>query len=216
MKKTKEKTIYLVRHGQSEGNVSPVFQGTDSPLTNSGRQQAQQIAKRISKLSFESLIVSPLPRTKETAEIVTKKINKKPEYSKLFIERTKPTRLAGKPHADKEANELYQKWTESLYTPGMRVEDGENFDDLIARADKALDFLKERKEDNIVVVTHGFFIRAIIIKAMLEDTLTAEAFKNFQTKTKTENTGISVLKYSTEYEGTSWRLWTYNDHAHLG
>ena len=35
--------LYLVRHGQSEGNVAKTFHGhTDYPLTELGREQARQ------------------------------------------------------------------------------------------------------------------------------------------------------------------------------
>ena len=50
------KTVYFVRHGQSEDNVAPVFQSPDSPLNEKGKKQADSIAQRISKLSFDALI----------------------------------------------------------------------------------------------------------------------------------------------------------------
>ena len=34
---TIEKTIYFIRHGQSEDNAAPVFQAPDSPLSELGR-----------------------------------------------------------------------------------------------------------------------------------------------------------------------------------
>ena len=38
--------LYLVRHGQSVGNVRRTFHGqTDYPLTQEGRRQAQQAAE---------------------------------------------------------------------------------------------------------------------------------------------------------------------------
>ena len=39
--------LYLVRHGQSEGNVAKTFHGhTDYPLTELGREQARGEAER--------------------------------------------------------------------------------------------------------------------------------------------------------------------------
>ena len=216
MKETIEKIVYFVRHCESVANITPVYQPLGSPLSDKGRQQAKLIAERIAKLSFEALVVSPLFRAKETAEAITKLTGKKPEYSDLFVERTKPTRIIGKSHSDNEAVQLWKKWQNSLFIPGLRVEDGENFDDLIIRADKALDFLKNKVENSIVVVTHGFFLRTIIARVILGDSLTPEAFKNFHMRVGTENTGLSVLKYSKTWETTSWLLWIFNDHAHLG
>lgn len=216
MSKKPQKTVYFVRHGQSEGNIAPVFQTLDSPLSEKGKEQAKLIAERVSKLSFETLIASPLPRTKDTAEAVAASTGKDIEYSELFVERVKPSNLGGKSYDDPEADKLWMEWEESLYTPGLRAEDGENFDDLILRADKALAFLKERPEESLVVVTHGFFLRTIVARVLLGDTLTPESFRKLQSSMEMENTGLTVLHYGERYEGTSWMVWTYNDHAHLG
>jgi len=211
-----EKTIYFVRHGQSKDNIAPVFQAQDSPLSEAGRGQAKRIAERVKKLSFETLISSPLPRSKETVEAIAKATGKTVEYSNLFVERIKPTSISGKSYDDKEANRLWKEWEKSLYTSGMRAEDGENFDDLIERADRALDFLKNRPEEELVVVTHGFFLRTIIIRVLLGKSLTEENFKNFKSRAIMENTGLSAIKYTKGWEEMEWRLWIYNDHAHLG
>ncbi|HYD93321.1 MAG TPA: histidine phosphatase family protein [Candidatus Paceibacterota bacterium] len=216
MSKAAEKIMYFVRHGQSEGNVSPVFQSTDSPLNESGLAQAEKVADRISKLSFDTLIASPLTRAKETATAIANKTGKEPEYSDLFVERVKPTQIIGKSYEDESANALWETWEKSLHTPGLRAEDGENFDDLVARADKALAFLAARDEASLVVVTHGYFLRTIVARVLLGSTLTGGAFQNFQARIAMENTGITVLKYTDGWDGMAWRLWIYNDHAHLG
>jgi broad specificity phosphatase PhoE len=211
-----EKIVYFVRHGQSEGNASAVFQSLDSPLSKIGKEQAGKIAERVSRLSFETLIASPLTRARETAEIIAKITGKQPEYSELFVERIKPTNLSGKPHSDKTARKLWVEWEKSLYTPKLHIEDGENFNSLILRADKAINFLATRLEKKLVVVTHGYFIRTIIARIILGNALTPEAFKNLQSKMLSENTGLTVITYEKTPDGIAWRLWTYNDHSHLG
>lgn len=212
-----EKIIYFVRHGQSEDNVKPVFQSPDSPLSENGKQQAKSIARRISKLNFQALIASPLKRAKQTAEAIAEVTNREVEYSELFIERVKPIYINSKPYTDEKADFLWKEWEKSLHTPGMRVEDGENFDDITARADKALDFLRNRTEQSLVVVTHGYFLRTIVARVLLGDLLSDKTFLHIHKTTTTENTGLTVLKYRKEPEGKSrWLLWIYNDHAHLG
>ena len=217
MNKSKiEKTVYFVRHGQSEDNVTPVFQSPHSPLNEKGRGQAKSIAQRVSKLSFDALIASPFERAKQTAEAIAKATGKQPEYSELFVERIKPSYINGKSYTDDEANTLWREWENNLYTSGMRTDDGENFDDLIARADKALTFLQNRSEQSLVVVTHGYFLRTIIARVLLGDLLSPEAFKNIQRAAAMENTGLTVLQYRESFEKKpAWRLWIYNDHAHL-
>jgi broad specificity phosphatase PhoE len=120
-----EKVVYFVRHGESRDNTRPVFQSLDTPLSAAGKRQAELIADRAAKLEFQTLIASPLARAQETAEAITRRTGKAPEYSDLFVERGKPARLIGKSFTNPRALVLWRKWERSLYTPGLRVEDGE-------------------------------------------------------------------------------------------
>jgi len=66
--------IYLIRHGQSEGNAQELFQGQlDFALTPLGMQQARAFAgwlKRL-ELPWRALISSPLKRALQTAQILS-------------------------------------------------------------------------------------------------------------------------------------------------
>src|SRR5215510_7127137 len=213
---TIDKVVYFVRHGPSEDNVAPVFQSPHSPLSEVGRTQAQRIAARVAKLAFDALLTSPYQRAKETAEAIGKVTGKAPELCALFTERVKPTSVNGKPYTDEAARRAWRAWEQSLYTPGMRVEDGENYDDLVTRADTALALLKDRAEPSLVVVTHGYFLRMIVARVMLGDALSGAIFRHFYRLASIENTGLTVLRYQSGFaEGPCWRLWIYNDHAHL-
>lgn len=211
------KTVYLVRHGQSEDNAAPVFQAPDSPLSEKGKAQAERIAERASRISFETLVASPFRRARETAEAIAKATDKEPEYSELFTERLKPARINGKTFEDEEAGALWKQWQRGFYEHGIKVEDGENFADLVARADRALAYLAARPEGSLMVVTHGYFLRTMIARILLGDGLTPELFRTFQQRSEMENTGITVLRYEGgEGTGEGWELWVHNDHAHLG
>ena len=196
--------------------MSPVFQAPHSPLDETGKHQAQRVATRVARLSFDTLLSSPFSRAKETAEAIAKATGKEPEYSDLFVERLKPTSIDGKLFSDPEAAALWRAWNESLYVSGARVLDGENFDDLLVRADRALAFLTARPEQSLVVVTHGYFLRTLVARVLLGDALSGDTFQRVQRMASTENTGLTVLRYQGAFEEEPWwRLWTYNDHAHL-
>jgi probable phosphoglycerate mutase len=216
MNKSKEKVVYFVRHGQSVDNASPVFQSVDSPLSEKGKQQAQSIADRLSKIDFETLVASPIERSKETAQYISEKTNKEIEFSDLFVERIKPDEIDGKPWTDEQANKIWRSWEVTLYTPGKRVSNGENYDDTIQRVDNALEFLLNRPESKLAVVTHGYFLRAMVIRILLGNNLNGEIMKRFQDRVSIENTAITVLKYKAAFEEDyAWRLWTLNDHSHF-
>ncbi len=216
------KIVYFVRHGQSEANVSPVFQDPHAPLTEAGVAQARLVAERAKNVAFDLLVSSPYARARSTAEAIQKATGKIPEFSDLFIERVKPSKVAGRPYTDPEALQLCREWEETLYTSGTRVEDGENFDDLVARADHALTFLERQNASSILVVSHGYFMRALFARVLLGTHLTGDALRSFMQHSKTENAGLSALTYDADSGNNitltenSWRLFVFNDHAHLG
>jgi broad specificity phosphatase PhoE len=210
------KNIWFVRHGQSYANVDPVFQGTDSPLTEQGIEQAGKTAARIAKIPFEALISSPYERAKETAEIISEVTGKHIEFSDLFVERMKPSSLNGKPYSDQQALEIFHDWEKSLFASGYRVDDGENYDDITARADRALKFLENRSEENIVVVAHGFFLRIMLARALFSTNLTGAILKDFMIKTRSVNASLTCLQLHEFPDGERlWQLWTDNDFTHL-
>lgn len=61
-------SIWLVRHGQTELNKGRRYQSTtDSPLTLYGRQQAAALTRRLRRLPWTLVVVSPYERTRATA-----------------------------------------------------------------------------------------------------------------------------------------------------
>ncbi len=211
-----EKVVYFVRHGQSEDNISPVFQSTETNLSERGKEQADYIAKRISKLSFDKLVSSPLNRARQTAEKISKLTGKEIEFSDIFVERIKPTSINGKPHTDQESVKKWRLWEESITNRGQKVEDGENYSELLDRAKNALDYLHGLQEREIVAVTHGYFLRTIVALVLMGESISPETFSQFQKVAHTENTGLTALTYEGGFEQEPcWRLWVYNDHAHL-
>ena len=140
------------------------------------------------------MLASPYRRAHETADVISKVTGKTPELCALFTERVKPTSVNGKPFTDAKADQVWRAWTQSLSTPGMRVEDGENYDDLITRADAALALLQARAEPSLVVVMHGYFLRTIVARVILGAALSGEAFQHFHKVATIENTGLTVLR----------------------
>ncbi len=74
--------ILLARHGETDDNRPPLrFQGQrDTPLNNTGREQARELAEQVAELSppIASLWSSDLSRACETAEIVGARIGLEP------------------------------------------------------------------------------------------------------------------------------------------
>ena len=69
--KTTYCTIYLARHGQSQGNLGKFIQGhQDADLTPLGIEQAQVLARHFHKIRFAAVFSSDLLRARRTAQAV--------------------------------------------------------------------------------------------------------------------------------------------------
>jgi len=63
--------LYLVRHGESAGNVNPVLpRREDPPLTDRGRAQARAAARALAPRGIARVFSSPLRRARETAQAI--------------------------------------------------------------------------------------------------------------------------------------------------
>jgi uncharacterized phosphatase len=144
------KRLYFIRHGLSEMNKSGHFAGTiDTPLTDEGRAQAKTAGIGAKRLKIDLIVSSPLMRARETAEILADQIGYPKEkivLSPLLIERHWGD-LEGKPHI--KVHDLDE------------VPNAETSVQLLARAAKALDYLENLEAQNILIVSHGTFGRAL-------------------------------------------------------
>ncbi|MBQ9677063.1 MAG: histidine phosphatase family protein [Prevotella sp.] len=66
-------TIFLVRHGETVDNARQIMQGqTQGTLNEQGREQARQVAERLSGEAVDAVITSDLRRAIQTAEVIAK------------------------------------------------------------------------------------------------------------------------------------------------
>lgn len=144
------KTIYFVRHGQSELNVAGRVAGhTDTPLTAEGRNQAKKAGQQAKDLGIEHIITSPLSRAMDTAKIIAKEIDypeDKIEVNPMFIERN---------FGDMEAKPYKTARNYDV------VKNAEHSTDLIDRAQRSINYLKTLPYKKILVVSHGSTGRAL-------------------------------------------------------
>jgi broad specificity phosphatase PhoE len=72
-------SLWLARHGETAYNAERRFQGQGAvPLSDRGREQARTLAELAEPHGFASLWCSPLPRARETAEIVGQRLGLEP------------------------------------------------------------------------------------------------------------------------------------------
>lgn len=206
-----EKHIYFIRHGQSEYNLSPVALGHDTPLTLLGESQAKFCATRCAEIDFDVIFSSSYQRAIKTAEIISKKNGIPLEINDLLLEYRYPDTIIGLPKKGGPDHLKMLGGTETRY-PG-----GELYADLKARAEKALALFELRDELSMVVVTHSFFLFAVLNSIIFGKEATFKEFERLNHSMKLSNTGVTHCTYGAERpEGKKWKVITWNDDAHLG
>ena len=198
------------------GNETFTYQMLDTPLSERGRLQADFLAERFSKISFDVLIASTMERAQETARSIAKKTGHDVISEPLFHERLQPSVVRGKAHNDPEVKETLRVARSYWAEEGARHSDEENFYDLKDRATKALDYLISRDEETMVVVTHGTILKTMLAVMMRGKDLQPDFLDEISQFFFPENTGITWVEYDNKQHPGRWQLITWNDHAHLG
>ncbi len=209
--------LYLVRHGESEANAAMVVQGFDSPLTERGREQAQFLASRFRNIPLDSILASSMPRARETGQFVHDLTGAPIEYSDLFIETRQPSSILGKSDDDPEVISTRRMMREKFGDATYRHSDEETFGDMKARGLAALTHIESLSHENILVVSHGAFIRILVGLMLFGTDIQPHELMSLRRFLFATNTGITWCTRDFFGEDTPrWVLRTWMDHAHLG
>jgi probable phosphoglycerate mutase len=206
------KKIYLVRHGQTNDNVTHTVQNAESVLSEKGERQAVVLAERLRHLSFQHLFVSDYVRTRQTVAPLLPYISVEPVYTPLARETKMPSQFIGVSNQSEEFQAFYRLASEHQNNPDWRYADEETFYDVVARVQKLFE-LATSQEGDVVIVTHGRFLTYMVMYVLTKGNLTFDIWSLCRHSFETSNTGITVLEYSEQW--SDWRLLTYNDHAHF-
>lgn len=203
--------VYFVRHGETVSNRDNILQGLDDVLSPRGEIQAAQVAVRTKGISFSHILSSDAVRAARTAEEISKESNVPVEFSPLFREVARPSSMIGKPRD----SEIYEKFLvddrENYGNPDWRCEDAENYEDVRQRAVSAIELLESKKDTDILVVTHGNFLRFMTSYLLVKKEITPEIWKYLGHTLLMTNTGITTFKH----EDGLWQMITWNDHSHF-
>lgn len=207
------KKVYFVRHGETTHNLKGLVQDGTPLLTELGGQQAEVVADRLRHLNFSHLIVSDYERTKQTAAPVARLTGMTPVYTPLFREIRRPSVFFHTERAAAAYQDFMKMSLEKFNSdPAWRHFDEENFEDTIVRATKALEYVQSL-EDDVVVVSHGHFIRFIVALVGTDMQLDGPMWSKMIHSFHAVNTGITTLQY--DESADKWQILTFNDIAHF-
>ena len=163
------KTIYFIRHAQSEANRKDILASRQAfPLTEQGRQDPAAIAAEFPKIaSLDRIVCSPLIRAQQTAAPIAAAFGLDVETDERIIEQELGV-FAGLTYAELDERPDYmhdrtQRWT---WVPEGG---GESYEMIARRLEPFFQSLEKLDGESILVVTHAVTMR--LIRAILEQTL---------------------------------------------
>lgn len=153
--------LLLVRHAVTEATGDRLGGWTPGVhLSEEGRVQARQTARRLSDLPLRAVYTSPLERTRQTADIVAAPHDLEPVVEEGVGEVDYGT-WTDEPLDDLRERDL---WLLIQHAPSrVSFPDGEAIRGAQARAVDALEALADRHPDEaVVVVSHADVIKAVV------------------------------------------------------
>jgi len=200
------KTIYIIRHGQTEYNKLKLVQGSgiNSNLNEVGWKQAEAFFSKYQHISFDRIYTSKLKRTHQTVrKFIEQSI---PWDQHLGLNEISWGEKEGRvisAEDDARYSRMLNAWRNGDYT--QKEENGESPQEVQDRQVQAWEKIMDRAhEKNILVCSHGRAIR-ILLCYLLECPLSEmDRFAH-------SNTCLYVLKFN----GEKYTLELENDVAHL-
>lgn len=199
--------LYFVRHGESESNGLNKIQGhSDSGLTERGRRQAEKVARRLARHSFDKIYSSDLGRALTTCRAIAQAVGKKPQIDP----RLREIRLGvWEGLSTDEVNARYRKgYDRWLQSPTrMKIPGAERVNEFHARVrTRVEEIMVSHQTGSVLVVTHGGVIASLVshwLKSSFDHTLL---------NLRIDNTSITVV----EKNPHRVKIHLLNDTGHLG
>lgn len=198
--------IYLIRHGEAEGNLYRRAQGHyQSRITAKGHRQIAALAERFRDIHIDALYSSDLLRTQTTAGAITKyhelEMHLEPRLREVCLgkweDRPWGNLSADYPEAMTAFNDDPESWS---------AEGAESFVHLKERMLGIITELAGRHDgQTICCVSHGMAIRTLLSHILKVPS------REIRRLPHGDNTAVSLL----EVEGGEMRVVFYNDASHL-
>lgn len=200
--------ITLLRHGESEGNISGILQGqSDYPLTPLGIEQAQCFASawKSEGTRLDLIISSPLKRASQTSEIIASALKAPIEFDPAWKERNFGHLQGIKLEEINQRNPPVDFF--HPYDPIGGY--GESQVDLFTRASLALQNVLRQPAGSYLIVSHGGILNKALFVIM---GITPQGHYNSPTF-HFGNTGYAQLIYNSSTR--RWAVLSFNSPSKL-
>lgn len=160
-------TVFLVRHGKSQGNLQRRFQGHyENKLGEIGIEQVQYLRDSLKKQRFDAVYVSPIGRAMQTAELLLRGRDLKIIPDEGLTER-KFGELEGM--ALSEAEIMHPGISDFYFgvKDDVPIKGVESFEKLGSRAISTLQRIISANEGKVIlIISHFYWIKGLICEIM--------------------------------------------------
>lgn len=159
--------LFLVRHGETKGNVAGSLQGggSDAPLTAKGEEQVRYVGRELRGVPFDLIYSSPKKRAQHTTEAIMAQNN-------YLSPAMKVTQQLTEMNFGQFEGELIKKFLEDksyeYFLSDEQAESigGESFEQVQQRSLSVVEEAFKTGADNVLMVSHGITIMCLV-KALL-------------------------------------------------
>lgn len=197
-------TVLLIRHGQTDWNVTKRSQGhLDIPLNEAGRRQSRLLAQRLASWPISAVYSSDLSRASETADMIARQLRLKPILDSDFRERNGGI-FQG--YTMEELQRRHPQALQAFLDSGHPPAGAESNLTLARRAAPALErIVAAHPGETITLITHGGTLRVLIAYIMGLPVGRKPPFK------VSGNTGLTIAEMGREHN----YITLLNDCCHL-
>ncbi len=198
-------TLLLIRHGQTNSNVSGLYAGwSEENLNELGYIQAHRLSYRLARLSLAAIYTSPINRAYTTAAILAEPHQLAVEVLDDLIE----IQLGDWEglYGDEIKRRWPRLWQQSRTDPtNIVLPNGESFEQVTMRAIRALNtVLRASQGKQVAIVTHEVIVKVLVAYAL---GVTNSIYRRIEI----DNASLSILQIM----NNSYQLVSMNDTSHL-
>lgn len=193
--------VFLVRHGETDNNVTHVLQGySPVPLNAQGRRQATRVAERLRAIRLSVLYSSDILRAQETATIIGRNLQLPVKFCTGLREWNVGV-WAGRPAADYTAHLETVNAHPVTYIPPDGESQLQTQERMIAQMQT---FVEQHGGETILCISHGKAIDLFARHILGLDVMATPAYG-------IANTSVNIFTFQ---DGV-WELVTLNEIRHL-
>jgi broad specificity phosphatase PhoE len=161
--------IYITRHGETQWNSENRLQGwKDSELTDIGIRNAVALGERLYQTEFHAIYTSPIERAVKTASLICSDKT----IPILFEDSLKEINFGDwegkvKEEIEQTSKQEFFNFWHAPHLYNHEPHNGESLAALKSRVEHVINrIIADNKDGNILIVTHGVAIRAILSSLM--------------------------------------------------